>query len=297
MRKYRLNFTFMFVELVYGFISNSLGLISDSVHMFFDCSALVLTLLASYFAALPPTQHFPLGFARVEVVSGFVNCILLVFVACSIVLESCERLVNPRQIIGDKLIAVSVLGLLINVTGIFLLMGIDEINMGQETCKEASTHKKVDDAETREERKSRNENLTGLLLHITSDALGSGGVIISAVCVERYKSVIADPICSLAISTLIIGSIVSLLKSTVSTLTLRLSEDASRKRKEIERKIMGIAGVSSCKELKVWTLRQDELIASAKIICKPNYNTRTIKESIKKMMEEYLIKKHTLETY
>ena len=36
-----INLTFAFVELFYGFYSNSLGLISDSFHMFFDCTALL----------------------------------------------------------------------------------------------------------------------------------------------------------------------------------------------------------------------------------------------------------------
>lgn len=53
--------TFAFVELTYGIWSNSLGLISDSFHMLFDCTALVLGLLASVMSQWKPTRAFPFG--------------------------------------------------------------------------------------------------------------------------------------------------------------------------------------------------------------------------------------------
>lgn len=41
------NLLFMFVELLYGWWTNSLGLISDAFHMLFDCMALAIGLYAS----------------------------------------------------------------------------------------------------------------------------------------------------------------------------------------------------------------------------------------------------------
>ena len=41
-----LNLSFAFVELIYGVITNSLGLISDSFHMFFDCTGLLAGLVS-----------------------------------------------------------------------------------------------------------------------------------------------------------------------------------------------------------------------------------------------------------
>jgi len=40
-----LNLSFAFVELIYGIITNSLGLISDAFHMFFDCTGLLAGLV------------------------------------------------------------------------------------------------------------------------------------------------------------------------------------------------------------------------------------------------------------
>lgn len=47
-----MNFTFMFVELIYGIIANSLSLIGDSAHMAFDSTALAIGLYASFISKL-----------------------------------------------------------------------------------------------------------------------------------------------------------------------------------------------------------------------------------------------------
>jgi len=42
------NLAFMFVELGYGYLNGSLGLVSDAYHMLFDCIALLIGLVAAY---------------------------------------------------------------------------------------------------------------------------------------------------------------------------------------------------------------------------------------------------------
>jgi len=79
-----INFCFMFIELSYGILANSLGLITDSFHMLFDCMGLFLGLCASYIAQLPSNKHFTFGYGKVETLSGFFNGLLLVFTAFNI---------------------------------------------------------------------------------------------------------------------------------------------------------------------------------------------------------------------
>lgn len=59
-----INLTFAFVELFYGIMTNSLGLISDSFHMFFDCTALVAGLVASLASRRPPNERYSYGYAH-----------------------------------------------------------------------------------------------------------------------------------------------------------------------------------------------------------------------------------------
>lgn len=73
----RLNFSFMAVQAWYAHATESIGLLSDTVHMFFDCFALFVGLCASVMSKWPPSERFPYGLGKVETLSGFANGILL----------------------------------------------------------------------------------------------------------------------------------------------------------------------------------------------------------------------------
>ncbi len=73
----------MGVQAVYGYLTDSLGLLSDSIHMFFDCVALAVGLLASVMSKWPPSSRFPYGFGKVETLSGFANGVFLMCVSPS----------------------------------------------------------------------------------------------------------------------------------------------------------------------------------------------------------------------
>jgi solute carrier family 30 (zinc transporter), member 5/7 len=74
----------MMIELSYGFWTNSLGLITDSFHMLFDCMGLLIGLIASYISKLPSNKYYPQGYAKVETLSGFFNGLLLIFTAYNV---------------------------------------------------------------------------------------------------------------------------------------------------------------------------------------------------------------------
>ena len=75
------NLGFMFVEVLYGYLTNSLGLISDAIHMAFDCLALLVGLIAAYLAQGEEKEGYSYGMSRVEVLSGFFNGVFLIFIA------------------------------------------------------------------------------------------------------------------------------------------------------------------------------------------------------------------------
>ncbi|KAK5624854.1 hypothetical protein RRF57_000570 [Xylaria bambusicola] len=85
---------FMTVQAVYGYLTDSLGLLSDSIHMFFDCVALAVGLFASVMSKWPPSERFPYGFGKVETLSGFANGVFLIL---EIMFEAFERLLEGRE--------------------------------------------------------------------------------------------------------------------------------------------------------------------------------------------------------
>ena len=70
----------MFVQFAYGFITGSLGLLTDSIHMLFDCAGLAVGLAAAIMSKWPPSVSFPYGYGKVDSLSGFANGIFLVLV-------------------------------------------------------------------------------------------------------------------------------------------------------------------------------------------------------------------------
>ncbi|TMW82603.1 hypothetical protein EJD97_005560 [Solanum chilense] len=113
-----INTAYMVVEFAAGFMSNSLGLISDACHMLFDCAALAIGLYASYISRLPANGQFNYGRGRFEVLSGYANAVLLVLVGALIVLESFERILDPQEVSTNSLLSVSIGGLLVNIVGL-----------------------------------------------------------------------------------------------------------------------------------------------------------------------------------
>ncbi|PIA62272.1 hypothetical protein AQUCO_00200335v1 [Aquilegia coerulea] len=136
-----INTAYMVVEFVAGFMSNSLGLISDACHMLFDCAALAIGLYASYISRLPANSQFNYGRGRFEVLSGYVNAVLLVLVGALIVLESFERILDPQEISTNSLMTVSIGGLLVNVVGlIFFHEEHHHAHGGGGSCSHSHSH-------------------------------------------------------------------------------------------------------------------------------------------------------------
>ena len=116
-----INLTFTGVEFLYGYWTNSLSLISDGFHMLFDSSALMIGLWASVMARMKATRVYPFAMHRIEIVSGFINGVFLVVIACMIFLEGIGRLLDPPEVLTHRLLTVSVLGLIVNLIGVFSL--------------------------------------------------------------------------------------------------------------------------------------------------------------------------------
>jgi len=113
----------MFVEVIYGLISNSLGLLTDGAHMLLDCSAILIGLYSRYLTKKSKNDIYNFGYGRAEVLGTFINSIFLIFISIYIVFESIERSIQPRDIHGDNLILVSFLGLVVNLIGIYFFHG------------------------------------------------------------------------------------------------------------------------------------------------------------------------------
>ncbi|WKX92332.1 hypothetical protein Q1695_010396 [Nippostrongylus brasiliensis] len=261
------NLAFCGVEFLYGFWTNSLGLISDGFHMLFDCSALVMGLVASVMSRWPATRHFSYGYGRVEVLSGFINALFLCVIALFILIEALERLFDPPNINTDRLLFVAVSGLLVNLFGMYSFHGDGDHGHGHSHGGGSHGHSH-----------SGNANMEGVFLHVLADTLGSVFVIISTLLIQWFGWTWVDPLCSLILSILILGSVLPLLKSSVSTLLQDIPDDEEFEHHLAE--ALELDGVRSYSKAHFWQLKSDLNVASVHIQATPEANAQMIRHKV-----------------
>src|SRR5215831_20880592 len=79
-------------ELIGGWLTNSLALISDAAHLFTDVAALGLTLFALWIGTRQASETKTFGYYRAEILAALVNGVALWFVVVLIVAEGWARL-------------------------------------------------------------------------------------------------------------------------------------------------------------------------------------------------------------
>ncbi|XP_075252566.1 cation diffusion facilitator family protein 1-like isoform X2 [Convolutriloba macropyga] len=111
---------FFFVELIVGYIGNSMALVADSFHMLSDVISLIIGLLAVRMASKrSPKNTF--GWVRAEVLGALVNSVFLLALCFSIFIESIKRIIEPEPVQdADLVLYVGLAGLFINIIGMFI---------------------------------------------------------------------------------------------------------------------------------------------------------------------------------
>lgn len=275
-----LNLSFAFVELSYGLWTNSLGLISDSFHMFFDCTGLLFGLVASVITKWRANDRYSYGYVRAEVLGGFVNGLLLLFIAVFIMFEAVERAIEPPEIKHERLFIVSVMGLIVNLVGIYAFQHGHGHGHGHGGYGHSHSHSSGHGHSHLNHNHSNNhldiemdptftvnnsQIMKGVFLHILADTLGSVGVIISAVLMQMFGWMIADSICSMLIAVLIVLSIVSLMKESWEILMQRQPSALDHVLPQCYNKVTQLAGVYSVQEPHFWTLCSEVYVGCIKL--------------------------------
>lgn len=250
-----LNSAFMFVQFLYSFRSKSLGLLLDSLHMALDCASLALGLVAGILLKNPIDANgkFPFGLRNFEILAGFTNGALLVGISGSIIFEAVGRLFNPVSLQKtNELIVVSTLGLLVNLVGIFAFHDHGHSHGHSHSHSNSHSHSHGHSHASSHESGDMNDNMKGIFLHIMADTLGSVGVVASTILTKFFVWEGFDPVASIIIAVLIFASAVPLIKSSASTLLLKLNTEKENKVRAILNDITTIKGIKSFTTPRFW---------------------------------------------
>ncbi|KAJ9124106.1 hypothetical protein QFC22_000901 [Naganishia vaughanmartiniae] len=241
-----LNLAYMFVQLMWGVWTNSLGLISDAIHMAFDCVALGVGLFASVMATWESDATFTYG-------------------------------ANPPQIMNMKqLLLVSAGGLGVNLWGMYAT--------GHHHHHGHGHHDHGHDHGDHHHGHGHSANMHGVFLHVLADTMGSVGVIISTLLINWTGYAIFDPIASLMIAGLIIASVIPLIMSSAKTLSLELETEKVDEIRNALAELASLDGVESYGAPRFWPKDEETIIGSIHIqlaVSKSAIDTSTAEDPIR----------------
>ncbi|RDD40208.1 Zinc transporter 7 [Trichoplax sp. H2] len=290
-----LNFSFAFVELTFGIYSNSLGLISDAFHMFFDCTALIAGLIAVVVSRKPHNETYSYGYLRSEIIAGFLNGVFLLFVGFFVFAEAIERAFQPPEVKHERLLVVSIMGFIVNMVGIFAFQhghghshgghghshgGHGHSHGGHAHGLDNGSHNSFASGHSQDtsiEDKadipgSQQKIMHGIFLHVLADTLGSVGVIISSYLLSRYGWMMADPICSMFIAVLIVISVYPLVSDSITILMQRTPAEIEHILPTCYQQVLSVEGILSYHEPHFWTLCSNVTVGTLRVVIDPNAN-------------------------
>ncbi|MDU4913609.1 MAG: CDF family zinc efflux transporter CzrB, partial [Staphylococcus epidermidis] len=181
---------FMLVEIIGGFLANSLALLSDGFHMLSDAISLGVALIAFIYAEKHATKSKTYGYKRFEILAALFNGVTLFIISIIIIIEAIRRFLEPPEVQSKEMFIISVIGLMVNIIVAILMF------KGGDT--------------------SHNLNMRGAFLHVLGDLFGSVGAIVASLLIWGFNFTIADPIASILVSLIILKSAYGISKSSLN---------------------------------------------------------------------------------
>lgn len=173
----------MIVEIFFGTITNSMALLADGFHMGTHVLALGLTCAAYFFIRkLEDSEKFPNGTNKIGDLAAYTSALFLALMGILIIAQSIERLLNPRTIVFNEAILVSIIGLTVNVICIFIM---EFKNTRQHKHQESNIYK----CHCLMHENQEDYNFKAAYYHILADALTSILAIV-ALCIGKYFNLI-----------------------------------------------------------------------------------------------------------
>ena len=254
---------YFIAELIAGFATNSLALLSDAGHMLSDIGAMALSLFAFRMARRPATHQSTYGFHRVEILAALFNGLTLWLIVGVIFAAAYNRFAQPPMVESFGMMIVAFFGLLVNIAAAAILHGGHRHNL----------------------------NLRGAFLHVISDAVGSVGAIAAGVIMLTTGWYLADPLISIFISGLILFSSWSLVKDSFSVLMQSVPKGIQLE--EVRLTIEAVDGVSKVHDLHIWAVTSDIFTLSAHAVVANGEDFHQVLNNIEDTLKERFNIEHT----
>ena len=257
--------TFLIIEVVAGFITQSLALLSDAAHMFTDAAALAIALVAIKIGKLPADNKRTFGYQRFEILAALFNAMMLFVVAIYILYEAYQRFSHPPEIQSMGMMIVAVIGLIINLISMRILFSSSQESL----------------------------NVKGAYLEVLSDAVGSVGVIAGAAIIYFTGWMWVDTLIAVLIGFWVLPRTWVLLKQSINILLEGVPEEIDIEK--LRNDLLALKGVESIHQLKVWAITSKNVHLTVHLLAPQADRNQLYHDAMEMLSHEHGITEMTLQ--
>lgn len=255
---------FMLVEVVGGVLSGSLALIADAGHMLTDAAALLLAWVGFRIGRRASDARRTFGYMRFEVLAGLINALTLFALVAWIVWEAIRRLRMPGEVLAGPMLAVAVVGLLVNCLVFWILHRGDQAHV----------------------------NIKGATLHVLGDLLGSVAAIVAALVIHFTGWMAIDPILSVLVCLLILRSAWALLRGAFHILMEGTPPDVDIA--VLRRHLLdAVPGVAAVDHVHVWSITSGRVLATLELGLADGAEPARVVPAVKRALAERFAIEHS----
>jgi cobalt-zinc-cadmium efflux system protein len=251
-----LNIGFTILEIIGGFWTNSLAILSDALHDFGDSIALLSAWFFERQSKKAPDRIRTFGYQRLSLFSALFSGVVLVGGSIVIISQVIPRLFNPEVVNTSGMVGIAISGIIFNGLGfVFLKKG-----------------------------ESLNEKV--LSWHLLEDVLGWIIILIGAGIIRFWDIYLIDPAMTLGLTVFILYNVTKNIREAFNILLEGVPQHISID--EVERELTSIKGVLGVHDIHIWSLEgktdilTGHIVVDDSLLKTPDQTRRTIKDVLKK---------------
>lgn len=190
-----LNLIFSIIEFIGGILTNSISIISDSVHDLGDAISIGISYLCEMKAKKRPNNKYTFGYLRFSLIGALTTSIILLIGSIIVLYNAIPRLINPVTVNYNGMLILAVIGTIINGIAAY------------RTAKGANINEKA------------------INLHLLEDVFGWIAVLIGSLAMRLFNLPIIDPILSIILAVYILLHVFEHLKEIIEIFLEKIPED------------------------------------------------------------------------
>jgi cobalt-zinc-cadmium efflux system protein len=248
-----LNVGITLAQVIGGFISGSLALLSDALHNFSDVLALLISWFASRLSGRKQTAKQTFGYKRAEVIAALFNALSLFVIAFFLMKEAVLRILEPQEVHSGLLMILGGLSIVLNGLSVLLI---------QKDAKE-------------------NMNMRSAYLHLLTDMISSIAVVLGGLAMYLWDIPWVDSLLSIAIAFYLVYSTWGLIKESIRI--LMQFAPLSINLEQIQLKLKSIDELENMHHVHLWQLDDKQINLEAHISFKKDMMLSEVKEILHKI--------------